>query len=80
VPPRPFHSWTRTRLSCELDRYLEAHEPEAFWGAELYIPMMPFFGRRPDFDYYSTAESARPSVRWRAVQPGATVEPWRSMR
>jgi Uma2 family endonuclease len=59
VPPRPFHSWTETRISSELDRYLEANEPEAFWGAELDIPTIPSFGRRPDFAYYSTADAAR---------------------
>jgi Uma2 family endonuclease len=59
VPPRPFHSWTGTRIASELDRYLEAHEPEAFWGVELDIPTIPFFGRRPDFAYYSTADARR---------------------
>ena len=59
VPPRPFHSWTGLRVSSELDRYLEAHEPEAFWGVELDIPTIPFFGRRPDFAYYSRADATR---------------------
>jgi Uma2 family endonuclease len=59
VPPRPFHSWSETRISSELDRYLEANEPDAFWGVELDIPTIPFFGRRPDFAYYSTADAAR---------------------
>jgi Uma2 family endonuclease len=59
VSPRPFHSWTGTRLSSEIDRYLEVHEPKAFWGVELDIPTIPFFGRRPDFAYYSTADAAR---------------------
>src|SRR2546423_916844 len=35
VPPRPFHSWTGARLPLELGRYLDAHEPGAFWGVEL---------------------------------------------
>jgi Uma2 family endonuclease len=59
VPPRPFHSWTGGRLPLELGRYLDDHEPEAFWGVELDIPTIPFFGRRPDFAYYSTADAAR---------------------
>jgi Uma2 family endonuclease len=59
VPPRPFHSWTGTRIASELDRYLEVHEPEAFWGVELDIPTIPFFGRRPDFAYYSTVDAVR---------------------
>src|SRR6266581_4733156 len=59
VPPRPFHSWSETRISSELDRYLEVHEPDAFWGVELDIPTIPFFGRRPDFAYYSTVDAAR---------------------
>jgi Uma2 family endonuclease len=59
VSPRPFHSWTGTRLASELDRYLGVHESDAFWGAELDIPTIPFFGRRPDFAYYSTADAAR---------------------
>ncbi len=59
VPPRPFHSWTGAALPLELGQYLRAHEPEAFWGVELDIPTIPFFGRRPDFAYYSTADAAR---------------------
>jgi len=59
VPPRPFHSWTETRVSSELDRYLETNEPEAFWGVALDIPTIPFFGRRSDFAYYSTVDAAR---------------------
>jgi Uma2 family endonuclease len=59
VPPRPFHSWTGGRIFSELDRYLEAHEPGAFWSIELDIPTIPYFGRRPDFAYYSTADAAR---------------------
>jgi Uma2 family endonuclease len=59
VPPRPFHSWTGGRIFSELDRYLEVHEPEGFWGVELDIPTIPFFGRRPDFAHYSMADAAR---------------------
>jgi len=59
VPPRPFHSWTGARLPLELGRYLDVHEPDAFWGVELDIPTIPFFGRRPDSAYYSTADAAR---------------------
>src|SRR5262249_27820502 len=55
----PLHSWTGTRIASQLDPYLEANEPEAFWGVELDIPTIPFFGRRPDFAYYSTADAAR---------------------
>jgi Uma2 family endonuclease len=59
VPPRPLHGWTGVRLPSELDPYLSEQEPEAFWGVELEIPAIPFFGRRPDFAYYSTADAAR---------------------
>jgi Uma2 family endonuclease len=59
LPPRPFHSWTGGRIFSKLDRYLEVHEPDAFWGAELDIPTIPFFGRRPDFAFYATADAAR---------------------
>jgi Uma2 family endonuclease len=59
VPPRPLHGWTGVRLPAELDRYLGENEPDAFWGVELDIPTIPFFGRRPDFAYYSTADAAR---------------------
>ena len=59
VPPRPFQSWTGGRLPLELGRYLDDHEPDAFWGVELDIPTIPFFGRRPDFAYYSTVDAAR---------------------
>src|SRR5205823_6149249 len=57
--PRPFHGWTGGRIFSEFDTYLEVHEPEAFWGIELDIPTIPFFGRRPDFAYFSTADAAR---------------------
>jgi Uma2 family endonuclease len=59
VPRRPLHGWTGGRLPLELGGYLDEHEPEAFWGVELDIPTIPFFGRRPDFAYYSTADAAR---------------------
>src|SRR5881227_3545121 len=59
VPPRPFHSWTGGALPLELGQYLRTHEPTAFWGVELDIPTIPFFGRRPDFAYYSAADAAR---------------------
>lgn len=42
-----------------IGHYLDEHEPEAYWGVELDIPTIPFFGRRPDFAYYSTADAAR---------------------
>jgi Uma2 family endonuclease len=59
VPPRPLHGWSGGRVFSEFDRYLESHEPDAFWGVDLDIPTIPFFGRRPDFAYYSTADAAR---------------------
>jgi Uma2 family endonuclease len=59
VPPRPLHSWSGGRICSELDGYLEFHEPDAFWGVALDIPTIPFFGRRPDFAFYSTADAAR---------------------
>jgi Uma2 family endonuclease len=59
VAPNPSHSWTAGRISSELGRYLEAKESDAFWGVELDIPTIPFFGRRPDFAYYATADAAR---------------------
>jgi Uma2 family endonuclease len=59
VPPRPLHSWSGGRIFSELDRYLEVHEPDAFWGVELDIPTIPFFGRRPDFAFYGTVDAAR---------------------
>jgi Uma2 family endonuclease len=59
VPPRPFHSWTGGRIFRELDAYLEVHEPDGFWGVELDIPTIPYFGRRPDFAYYSADDAAR---------------------
>lgn len=57
APPRPFHSWTGGRIFSDLDPYLEAREPGAFWGVELDIPTIPFFGRRPDFAYYTPADA-----------------------
>jgi Uma2 family endonuclease len=63
VPPRPLHGWTGGRLPLELGRYLDEHQPDAFWGVELDIPTIPFFGRRPDFAYYSPADAARIDLR-----------------
>jgi len=58
VSPRPRHGWTGGRIAAVLDPHLEAHDPEGYWGVELDIPTKPFYGRRPDFAYY-TAEDAR---------------------
>lgn len=57
VAPRPFHSWTGGRIDAILDRYLEERDPRGFWGVELDIPTIPFFGRRPDFVYYTAADA-----------------------
>jgi Uma2 family endonuclease len=59
VPPSPLHGWTGIRLPMELGNYLDAHEPEAYYGVEVDIPTSPYFGRRPDLVYYSTADAAR---------------------
>jgi Uma2 family endonuclease len=59
VPPRPLHGWTSGRIPSELSKYLEVHEPEAYCGVALDIPTISYFGRRPDFAYYSTADAAR---------------------
>lgn len=59
VPPRPFHGWAGMRIASLLDPYLEGNDPEGYWGVELDIPTIPFFGRRPDFAYYSAADAAR---------------------
>src|SRR3954467_13525302 len=57
VPFSTLHSWTGGRIFRELDPYLEEHDPEGYWGIELDIPTIPFFGRRPDFLYYSAADA-----------------------
>src|SRR5438046_2465645 len=59
VSPKPRHCWTGGRIFRELDPYLEAHDPDGYWGVELDIPTIPFFGRRPDFAYYTTEDAAR---------------------
>jgi Uma2 family endonuclease len=59
VPPRPLHGWTGVRIPMELGNYLDEHEPEAYYGVELDIPTIPYFGRRPDFAYYATADATR---------------------
>lgn len=58
VSPRPRHGWTGGRIFSLLDEYLAEHEPSAFWGIELDIPTIPFYGRRPDFAYFSTTDAA----------------------
>jgi len=55
----PLHSWTSGRIFRELDPYLEARQPGAFWGVELDVPTLPLHGRRPDFVYYSPDDAAR---------------------
>jgi Uma2 family endonuclease len=60
VPSSPFHSWTGGRIFSLLDPYLEAYDPEGWWGVELDIPTLPYsYGRRPDFFYYSAEAAAR---------------------
>src|SRR5262249_21359654 len=59
VAPRPRHGWTSYRVAAELGSYLDTHQPEAYGGSELDIPTIPFFGRRPDFAYYSPADASR---------------------
>jgi len=59
VPFSPLHGWTGGRIFALLDPYLEAHDPDGYWGVELDIPTVPFHGRRPDFVYYSAQDAAR---------------------
>jgi Uma2 family endonuclease len=59
VAPKPRHSWTGGRIFSCLDPYLERSDPQGYWGVELDIPTIPFYGRRPDFAYYSAADAAR---------------------
>jgi Uma2 family endonuclease len=66
VSPLPPHSFTGVRLPSILDHYLEEHQPDAYWGVELDIPTIPFYGRRPDFAYYTPEQAAR-SVEARRV-------------
>jgi Uma2 family endonuclease len=59
VAPRPRHGWTGEQFSFEMVGYLRDREPAAYWGSEVDIPTIPFFGRRPDFVYYSVEDAAR---------------------
>jgi len=59
APVRPLHGWTVGRIASELGRYVQEHEPDAFWGIALDISTVPFHGRRPDFAYYASADAAR---------------------
>lgn len=61
----PRHSWSEGKIQVMLDPYLEEHEPDAFWGVELDIPTLPYYGRRPDFAYYSAAH-CRDRIDWGA--------------
>jgi Uma2 family endonuclease len=75
VPFSTLHAWTGGRIFRELDPYFEARDPEGYWGVELDIPTIPFFGRRPDFVYYSAADAAS-NIDWaarRAVGPPTLV-------
>jgi Uma2 family endonuclease len=58
VSPRPLHGWTGARIAVVLDPYLTERDPEGFWGVELDIPTIPFFGRRPDFAYFASRDTA----------------------
>jgi Uma2 family endonuclease len=53
VSPRPKHGWTGVKICAALDSYFSQHDPDGFWAAELDIPTIPFYGRRPDFAYYA---------------------------
>lgn len=57
VAPKPRHSWTGGRIASSLDPYLEQHDPQGYWGVELDIPTIPFYGRRPDYAYYTAADA-----------------------
>jgi Uma2 family endonuclease len=57
VPPKPLHGWTHLRFSSAMDHYLEEHESSCYRAVEVDIPTIPFFGRRPDFIYYSPDEA-----------------------
>lgn len=59
VAPTPRHGWTQGRINSSLDGFLSRREPDAYWGVELDIPTIPFFGRRPDVAYFSTQDAAR---------------------
>jgi Uma2 family endonuclease len=58
VSPRPRHSWTGIRIGIELGPYLDEHDPGCFYGVELDIPTIPYFGRRPDFVYFAASAVA----------------------
>lgn len=59
VAPRPFHNWTCNALAAELHPYLLRHDLKGFWGTEFDFPTLPLHGRRPDFAYFSAADTAR---------------------
>jgi Uma2 family endonuclease len=59
VSPSPKHGWTCIEFAAEIVPYLRAREPNSYRGAEVDIPTIPFFGRRPDFVYYSPEDHAR---------------------
>jgi Uma2 family endonuclease len=58
VSPGPTHSWSETRIAMLLGAYLDEHDPGSFYGVELDIPTIPFFGRRPDFAYFRGSDVA----------------------
>src|SRR5436309_1674555 len=62
VPSKPLLGWTAFQFSVELGPYLKEHQPGSYAGLELDIPTIPFFGRRPDFAYYSRSDAARISL------------------
>lgn len=71
VSPRPSHSWSELQIAMLVGRYLDAHEPGAFYGVELDIPTLPHFGRRPDFAYHSAEQARRGIDRERDLVTGS---------
>lgn len=59
VAPRPMHGRAGGQIYHELGIYLDQHEPNSFTAVELDIPTAPFYGRRPDYAYYSATDAAR---------------------
>lgn len=56
--PKLKHGSTGYNLAGIFRPYLKRHQPGAVAGLEVDIPTIPFYGRRPDFLYYSPGDAA----------------------
>ena len=73
VSPRPRHGWTVVQFPIRVSAQVLQIDPGGYWGGEVDIPTLPFYGRRPDYVYYSSCDRERISMRQNRVRGVPTL-------